>query len=132
MVAIKPKDSALLDSISDQQRIVRATSSPSIGPTVSLADMYVNPYSDDHCEATRGDIHVGRKVNVLFDAGSILLMFYIKHTHTTMQYIAQAIRSVHSRCHPGLCHGSFAHMTLHNMSRIQTGVQCTMDCPDSN
>ena len=70
MVAIKLKDTALLDSISDQRCIVRATSSPSIGPMASLADMYVNPYSDDHCEATRGDIQAGRKVNVLFDASS--------------------------------------------------------------
>ena len=70
MVAIKLKDSALLDSISDQRCIVRATSSPSICPTASLADMYVNPYSDDPCEATRGDIQAGRKVNVLFDASS--------------------------------------------------------------
>ena len=72
MVAIKLKDSALLDSISDQRCIVRprATSSPSVGPTASLADMYINPYSEDPCEETRGDIQAGRKVNVLFDVGS--------------------------------------------------------------
>ena len=69
MVAIKLKDSALLDSISDQRCIVRANSSPSLCPAASLADMYVNPYSDDPCEATRGDIQAGRKVNVLFIAG---------------------------------------------------------------
>ena len=67
MVAIKLKDSALLDSISDQRCIVRATSSPSIGPTASLADMYINHYSEDPCEKTRGDIQAGRKLNVLFD-----------------------------------------------------------------
>ena len=62
MVAIKPKDSALLDSISDQRHIGRATSSPSVGPTASLADM--NPYSDDPCEATKGNIQAGRKVSL--------------------------------------------------------------------
>ena len=62
VVAIKLKDSHLLDDISDQRCIVRAKSSPSIGPTDSPADMYINPYSDDPGEATRGDIQAGRKV----------------------------------------------------------------------
>ena len=62
MVAIKLKDSHLLDNISDQRYIVRAKLSPSIGPTDSQADMYINPYSDDPSEATRGDIQAGRKV----------------------------------------------------------------------
>ena len=64
MVAIKLKDSALLDSISYQRCIGRATSSPSIDPTASLADTDMNPYSDDPCEATRGGIQAGRKVRL--------------------------------------------------------------------
>ena len=63
MVAIKLKDSALLDSISDQRCIGRATSSHSVGPTASLADMHMNPYSDDPTKATRGGIQVGKKVS---------------------------------------------------------------------
>ena len=63
MVAIKPKDSALLDSISDQRHIGRATASPSVCPTVSLADLYMNPYSDDPTKATRGGIQAGKKVS---------------------------------------------------------------------
>ena len=64
MVAVKLKDSALLDSISDQRCIVRATSSPSVGSTASLADLYMNPYSDDPTKATRGGIQAGRKVSL--------------------------------------------------------------------
>ena len=75
MVAIKLKDSALLDSISDQRCIGRATSSHSVGPTASLADRHMNPYSDvspysdmnpysdDPSKATRGGIQVGKKVS---------------------------------------------------------------------
>ena len=64
VVAIKLKDSHLLDDISDQRCIVGAESSPSIGPIDSQADIYSNHYYDDPCsEVTRGNVHGGRKVN---------------------------------------------------------------------
>ena len=63
VVAIKLKDSHLLDDISDQRCIVGTKSSPSIGPTDSQVDMYSNHYYDDPCsEAPRGDAQAGRKV----------------------------------------------------------------------
>ena len=69
VVAIKLKDSHLLDDISDQRCIVGTKSSSSIGPTDSQVDIYSNHYYDDPCsEAPRGDAQAGRKVR-LFDSG---------------------------------------------------------------
>ena len=62
MVAIKLKDSQLFDEISDQRCIEQANSGLRSGCTYRLEDMYINPYSDDPCEATRGDIQAERKV----------------------------------------------------------------------
>lgn len=59
VVAIKLKESRLLDEISDKRCLVRVTSSPSLA---SQAEDHVNTYSDGPKEATSGDLQAGQKV----------------------------------------------------------------------
>ena len=64
MVAIKLKDSHLLDSVSDQRCIVGTKSSPSIGLPNSQSDFQPNLYSDDPrtSEAPRDRVQEETKV----------------------------------------------------------------------
>lgn len=59
VVGIRLKESRLLAEISDQRRMVRATSCSSCG---SQEGAHVNTYSDDPNEETRGGFQAGRKV----------------------------------------------------------------------